>query len=62
MKDPVGLKYFRFQEGEFFILQMLDGDTSLDEIKDAFEAEFPPDKITRRGDCSTSSARCTAAG
>src|SRR5687768_7736226 len=46
VKDPVGLKYFRFQEGEFFILQMLDGNTSLDDIKDAFEAEFPPDKIS----------------
>jgi putative peptide zinc metalloprotease protein len=46
VKDPVGLKYFRFQEGEFFILQMLDGNSSLDEIRDAFEAEFPPDKIS----------------
>jgi putative peptide zinc metalloprotease protein len=46
VKDPVGLKYFRFQEGEFFILRMLDGNTSLDEIKEAFEAEFPPDKIS----------------
>ena len=25
---------------------MLDGQTSLDEIKDRFEAEFPPQKIT----------------
>ena len=46
VKDPVGLHYFRFQEEEFAILQMLDGQTSLDEIKDRFEAEFPPQKIT----------------
>ena len=46
VKDPVGLHYFRFQEEEFAILQMLDGETSLDEIKDQFEAEFPPQKIT----------------
>ncbi len=46
VKDPVGLHYFRFQEEEFAILQMLDGQTSLDEIKDQFEAEFPPQKIT----------------
>ena len=46
VKDPVGLAYFRFQEEEFAILQMLDGQTSLDEIKDRFEGEFPPQKIT----------------
>jgi putative peptide zinc metalloprotease protein len=46
VKDPVGLNYFRFQAEEYAILQMLDGNTSLDEIKDRFEAEFPPQKIT----------------
>src|SRR5512134_2659654 len=46
VKDPVGLNYYRFQEEEYAILQMLDGETSLDEIKDRFEAEFPPQKIT----------------
>ncbi len=46
VKDPVGLNYFRFQDEEYAILQMLDGQTSLDEIKERFEAEFPPQKIT----------------
>ncbi len=46
VKEPVSLSYFRFQEEEFAILQMLDGQTSLDEIKERFEAEFPPQKIT----------------
>ncbi|MBU4273134.1 MAG: PqqD family protein, partial [Planctomycetes bacterium] len=46
VKDPVGLSYFRFQDEEYAILQMLDGRTSLDEIKERFEAEFPPQKIT----------------
>ena len=46
VKDPVGLNYFRFQDEEFAILNMLDGQTSLDEIKERFEAEFPPQKIT----------------
>ena len=46
VKEPVGLNYFRFQEEEYAILQMLDGDVSLDEIKDAFEEQFPPQKIT----------------
>jgi putative peptide zinc metalloprotease protein len=46
VKEPVGLNYFRFQEEEYAILQKIDGHTSLDELKDWFEAEFPPQKIT----------------
>lgn len=46
VKDPLGLKYFRFQNEEYYILHQLDGTRSLDEIKDNFEAEFPPQKIT----------------
>ncbi|HUY35512.1 MAG TPA: hemolysin D [Pirellulales bacterium] len=45
VKEPVGLNYFRFQEEEYAILRMLDGHTSLDEIKVAFEDRFPPQKI-----------------
>ena len=46
IKDPVGLKYFRFQDEEYWILKKFDGNSSLDEIKEGFEAEFPPQKIT----------------
>jgi putative peptide zinc metalloprotease protein len=46
VKEPVGLQYFRFQEEEFAILNMLDGEISLDEIKERFEEEYPPQKIT----------------
>ncbi len=46
VKDPIGLNYYRFQEEEYAILQWLDGHTSLDEIKERFEEEFPPQKIT----------------
>ena len=46
VKDPVGLNYFRFQEEEYAILNWLDGNTSLDEMKERFEDEFPPQKIT----------------
>ncbi len=46
VKDPVGLNYFRFQEEEYALLNWLDGDVSLDELKDRFEDEFPPQKIT----------------
>ncbi|MGD9127709.1 MAG: hemolysin D, partial [Planctomycetia bacterium] len=46
VKDPIGLNYFRFQDEEYGILQKIDGDTSLDELKEWFEATFPPQKIT----------------
>ena len=46
VKDPVGLHYFRFQDEEYAILQMLDGQTSLDQVKEQFEKQFPPQKIT----------------
>ena len=45
VKDPVGLQYFRFEEEEFAILQMLDGESSLDEIAERFERDFPPQTI-----------------
>lgn len=45
VKDPVALQYFRFEEEEFAILGMLDGVSSLDQIAEDFERQFPPDKI-----------------
>jgi len=46
VKEPIGLNYFRFHEEEFAILQMLDGQSSLDSIKERFEADFAPQKLT----------------
>lgn len=46
VKEPVGLNYYRFHEEEYAILNMLDGRTSLQEIKDRFQAEFAPQRIT----------------
>jgi putative peptide zinc metalloprotease protein len=45
VKDPVALQYFRFEEEEYAILQMLDGRSSLDEVAERFEREFPPQTI-----------------
>jgi len=47
VKDPLALKYYRFEEEEFSLLQMLDGETSLQDLQDAFERRFAPQKITR---------------
>jgi len=46
VKEPISLKYFRFQEEEFAILQLLNGRRSLAQIKEQFEAAFPPQKVT----------------
>ena len=46
VKEPIGLKYFRFQEEEFAILRMLDGESSYEDLKQQFEREFIPQRIT----------------
>ncbi|MDA8745070.1 hemolysin D [Rubripirellula amarantea] len=46
VKEPVGLQYFRFHDEEYFILNMLDGHVSLQQIKEGFERRFAPQKIT----------------
>lgn len=46
VKDPVGLNYFRFQEEEFSLLNWLDGENSLDDLRNRFEKQFAPQKIT----------------
>ncbi len=45
VKEPLGLRYFRFKEEEYFLLRQLDGRTSLAEIQDRFERRFQPQKI-----------------
>ncbi len=45
VKEPVGLNYYRFHEEEYAILNMLDGDTSLQAIK-RFRTKFAPQRIT----------------
>jgi putative peptide zinc metalloprotease protein len=46
VKEPIGLTYFRFHEEEYSILSMLDGQTSMQRIKEQFEEDFAPQKIT----------------
>lgn len=42
VKDPVSLSYFHLCKEEFAIFEMLDGETSIDEIRMRFERRFPP--------------------
>ncbi len=46
VKDPVALRYFHLGDEEHAILKMLDGTTSLQEIKRRFESAFAPMQLT----------------
>ncbi len=45
IKDPLSLKYYRFELEEFALLNMLDGRRSADEIQTAFNHQFAPQNI-----------------
>lgn len=46
IKDPMSLKYFRFEDEEYALLALLDGKSSLDTIRERFETQFAPQKIS----------------
>ncbi len=46
VKDPLTLRFFRFEEEEFAILEMLDGKASPQAIQERFEQEFPPQRLS----------------
>ena len=46
VKDPVCLRYYRFKEQEYFLLQLFDGKHTLEEAQKEFENEFRPDRLT----------------
>src|SRR5215831_15139803 len=46
VKDPVSLRYYRFEEQEHFIIKMMDGDHTLDQTQKAFELRFRPKRLT----------------
>ena len=48
VKDPLTLRFFRFEEEEYFILRMLDGQNSADDITRAFAEKFSPQKLVNR--------------
>ena len=46
VKDPVSLKYYRFQAEQFKILELVDGARSLEQIRDDFQREFPSSHLS----------------
>ena len=48
IKDPCALKYYRLQPEQYAALQLLDGERSLDTIRDTLQSEFPTVPFTLR--------------
>ncbi|MEQ8788535.1 MAG: HlyD family efflux transporter periplasmic adaptor subunit [Pirellulaceae bacterium] len=46
VKDPLALKYHRFDVEEFALLELLDGRRSLDDVRREFERRFAPQQIS----------------
>lgn len=46
IKDPVGLKYFRLQPEQYAVLNLLNGERSLQEIRDDLQCDFPTSHVT----------------
>ena len=46
VKDPIAMKYHRLRPDEYFVLSKLDGRHSLDEIKEAYEKEYVPHRVS----------------
>jgi len=53
VKEPINLSYYRFHEEEYAILCMLDGRTSLQDIKDEFETNSHRKKSRFRTCCNS---------
>jgi len=47
VKEPLGQKYFQLPPPVFFLLQLLDGQQTIDSLQDAYHAEYAPKRITR---------------
>ena len=46
IKDPVALKYHRLQVEQYRILELLDGERSLEKVRDDLKLEFPTLQVT----------------
>src|SRR5205085_5283394 len=46
VKDPVSLRYYRFNEQEYFVVQHFDGKHTLEDTQKDFERKFRPHRLT----------------
>lgn len=45
VKDPVCLKYYRFNKQEYFVFDLFDGTHTMEDIRLKFEDEFKPHRL-----------------
>jgi putative peptide zinc metalloprotease protein len=45
VKDPVSLRYYRLKDNEYFLLQYLDGQHTLEEAQKEYEIRYRPDRL-----------------
>jgi putative peptide zinc metalloprotease protein len=45
VKDPVCLRYYRFNQQEYFVFRLFDGEHTLEQVRDRFEDEFKPHRL-----------------
>lgn len=46
VKDPVSMKYYRFNEQEYFVVDFFDGTHTLEDTQKEFERRFRPHRLT----------------
>src|SRR3954447_23821920 len=45
VKDPVCLRYYRFNKQEYFVFRLFNGEHTLEQVRDQFEVEFTPQRL-----------------
>src|SRR5438093_6835291 len=45
VKDPVCLRYYRFNKQEYFVFSLFDGKHTREEVRESFEDEFKPHRL-----------------
>jgi len=45
VKDPVCLRYYRFNKQEHFVFSLFDGQHTMEQVRDRFEDEFKPQRL-----------------
>src|SRR5262249_47406551 len=46
VKDPVCLRYSRFNRQEYFVFSLFDGKHTMEDVQKSFEKEFTPQRLT----------------
>lgn len=45
VKDPVCLRYYRFNKQEYYVFQLFDGQHTMEQVRTEFEEEFKPHRL-----------------